>query len=216
MKHSIVIVDDHILIAKAIASILHNFDQFEVLYECENGKELQEKCSDPSNVPNIVLLDISMPIMDGFETAKWLKQVHPKVLVMALSMQDDEQSLIKMVKCGAKGYLLKNVHPIELKNALNNLIRTGYYYPDWATSKLIESISNQDPLPSYEVHLSDRETEFLRYCTTEMSYKEIGDKMCCSTRTIETYRDHLFEKLGLKSRVGLAVYAIKNGFDDSI
>lgn len=214
MRHSIVIVDDHILIAKAIGSILHNFDQFEVLYECENGKELQEKFKNKSDVPHIVLLDISMPVMDGFETAKWLKESYPEVLIMALSMQDDEQSLIKMIKSGAKGYLLKNVHPIELENALNNLIRTGYYYPDWATTKIVASISKEDNPSLTEIHLSEREAEFLRYCVTEMSYKEIGDKMFCSTRTIETYRDSLFEKFGLKSRVGLAVYAIKNGFND--
>ncbi|MBP8067106.1 MAG: response regulator transcription factor [Pedobacter sp.] len=215
MKHSIVIVDDHILIAKAIGSILSNFEQFVVLYECENGKELQEKFKNKKNVPHIVLLDISMPVMDGFETAKWLKESNPEVLVMALSMQDDENSLIKMVKYGAKGYLLKNVHPIELENALNNLIRTGYYYPDWATNKIFASLSNEVTIPSKtEAFISEREREFLHYSVTEMNYKEIADKMFCSTRTVEAYRDSLFEKLGLKSRVGLAVYAIKNGFDE--
>ncbi len=215
MKHSIVIVDDHILIAKAIGSILSNFEQFVVLYECENGKELQEKFKNKKNVPHIVLLDISMPVMDGFETAKWLKESNPEVLVMALSMQDDENSLIKMVKYGAKGYLLKNVHPIELENALNNLIRTGYYYPDWATNKIFASLSNEVTISSKtEAFISEREREFLHYSVTEMNYKEIADKMFCSTRTVEAYRDSLFEKLGLKSRVGLAVYAIKNGFDE--
>ena len=210
MNKSIVVVDDHILIAKAIASILRNFEQFEVLYTCENGKELQEKFTDPSNIPHIVLLDISMPVMDGFETAKWLKGNHPEVLIMALSMQDDDQSLIKMVKCGAKGYLLKNVHPIELENALNNLVREGYYYPDWATTRVFASLSNDsEPNP-----LNEREITFLRYCVTEMTYKEIADKMCCSTRTVEFYRNTLFERFGLKTRVGLAVYAIKNGYDD--
>ncbi len=214
MKHSIVIVDDHILIAKAIGSILGNFDQFEVLYECENGKELQEKFKKKNNIPRIVLLDISMPVMDGFETAKWLKENHPEVLVMALSMQDDEQSLIKMVKSGARGYLLKNVHPIELENALNNLIRTGYYYPDWATSKVFASLSNEVIIPqAEEIQLTEKEKTLLGYCATEMSYKEIADKMFCSTRTVESYRDSLCEKLKLKSRVGLAVYAIKNGYD---
>ncbi|RYG17581.1 MAG: response regulator transcription factor [Chitinophagaceae bacterium] len=210
MKHRIVIVDDHILIAKAIASILRNFDQFEVLYTCENGKELQENCKNPSNIPDMVLLDISMPVMNGFETAKWLKANHPEVLIMALSMQDDDQSLIKMVKSGAKGYLLKNVHPIELENALNNMIRAGYYYPDWATTKVFASLSNEEG----QNPLNDREIEFLRYCVTEMSYKEIADKMFCSTRTVEYYRNTLFERFGLRTRVGLAVYAIKNGFDD--
>lgn len=215
IKHSIVIVDDHILIAKALTSILANFEQFVVRYECENGKELQDKFAHKSNIPDIVLLDISMPVMDGFETAKWLRENHPDVLVIALSMQDDEQSLIKMVKCGAKGYLLKNVHPIELEKALNNLIRTGYYYPDWATNKVFASLSNElTPAAQSVALISEREKEFLRYSVTEMSYKEIADKMFCSTRSIESYRDSLCEKLGLKSRVGLAVYAIKNGFDE--
>lgn len=214
MKYSIVIVDDHMLIAKALAGILANFEQFEVLYECENGLELQEKCIHQKNIPHIVLLDISMPVMDGFETAKWLHETHPDVLVMALSMQDDEESLIKMIKCGAKGYLLKNVHPVELENALNTLVRTGYYYPDWATHKVFSSISKDvSPAKKEKIDISEREITFLRYCVTEMSYKEIADKMFCSHRTIETYRDSLCEKLGVKSRVGLAVYAIKNGLD---
>ncbi len=129
-------------------------------------------------------------------------------------MQDDEHSLIKMVKCGAKGYLLKNVHPIELENALNNLVRTGYYYPDWATTKVFASLSNDSAATATEIQLTQREKEFLHFSVSEMGYKEIADKMFCSTRTVEAYRDSLFEKLGLKSRVGLAVYAIKNGFDE--
>jgi DNA-binding NarL/FixJ family response regulator len=212
MKTSIVIVDDHILIAKALSAILANFEQFEVLYECENGKDLQEKCKHPRNVPDVILLDISMPIMDGFETAAWLKETHPDVLIMALSMQDDEHSLIKMIKSGAKGYLLKNVHPTALADALNYLVKNGHYYPDWAASKLFSSISN-GAKQSDKKDFNDREKTFLRFTVTEMSYKEIANQMNCSARTVEGYRDSLFEKLELKTRVGLAVYAMKNGFD---
>lgn len=214
MKHTIVIVDDHILIAKALSSILANFEQFEVLYECENGKELMERCNHKNNIPDLVLLDISMPIMNGFETAEWLKKEHPEVLVMALSMQDDEQSLIKMVKSGAKGYLLKNVHPTELEKALNHLIKLGYYYPDWAASKVFASLRKDVDADEEEDFLTEREKRFLRFTTTDMPYKEIADQMGCSTRTVESFRDSLFEKLEVKSRVGLAVYAIRNGFAD--
>ncbi|MES2417176.1 MAG: response regulator transcription factor [Bacteroidota bacterium] len=214
MKHHIVIVDDHILIAKALGSILANFEQFAVLYECENGKELQEKFAHKKNIPDIVLLDISMPVMDGFETAKWLRETHPDVLVMALSMQDDEQSVIKMIKSGAKGYLLKNVHPTELEKALNNLIKLGHYYPDWAASKVFATIGNEAKVDPKKESITEREKTFLRYTITEMSYKEIANEMFCSPRTVESYRDSLFEKLDLKTRVGLAVYAIKNGFED--
>ncbi len=215
MKHSIAIVDDHILIAKALSGIIENFKQFEVLYECENGKVLQEKLQVKKNIPDIVLLDISMPVMDGFATALWLKEMHPQILIMALSMQDDEQSLIKMIRSGAKGYLLKNVHPAELEKALNTLVKNGAYYPDWAASKIINSISSESSANTNAINFTEREKEFLQYTVTEMSYKEIAEKMFCSPRTVESYRDSLFEKLGLKTRVGLAVYAMKNGFANS-
>lgn len=216
MKHAIVIVDDHILIAKAIGSILANFEQFEVLYECENGKELQNRLAAQEKVPDVVLLDISMPVLDGFETAKWLKTNYPQVLIMALSMQDDDRSLIRMIKSGAKGYLLKNVNPTELEEALNHLILFGYYYPEWAASKVFASIGN-DVLPeevaNLEIQFSEKEKDFLRYAVTEMTYQEMAEAMCCSRRTIESYRDSLFAKLDLKTRVGLAVYAMKNSYD---
>ena len=212
MKQSIAIVDDHILIGKALSGIIENFSDFEVLYECENGKVLQERMAVKKNVPDIVLLDISMPVMDGFETAQWLREAHPGVLVMALSMQDDEQSLIKMIKSGAKGYLLKNVHPAELEKALLALVKNGFYYPDWATSKVFLSLGSATAEPVEAIKISEREKEFLGYAVTEMGYKEIAEKMFCSPRTVESYRDALFEKLGLKTRVGLAVYAMKNGY----
>ncbi|CAM4087589.1 MULTISPECIES: response regulator transcription factor [Flavobacterium] len=213
MKNSIVIVDDHVLIANALSSIISNFEQFEVLYVCENGLELQNKFKQDEAIPGIVLLDISMPVMDGFETAKWLKSDYPNVLVMALSMQDDEQSLIKMIKNGAKGYMLKNVHPKELENALLKILKNGQFFPEWATSKVLSTLNDDYTGFSNGIKISDREKEFLKYTVTEMNYKEISEKMFCSPRTVENYRDSLFEKLELKTRVGLAVYAIKNGYD---
>ena len=211
MKKSIVIVDDHVLIAKALRGIIANFEDFEVWYECENGKELQVKLATENKSPDIILLDISMPLMNGFETALWIKETYPKTLVMALSMQDDDESVIKMIKNGAKGYLLKNAHPANLEIALKELVKVGYYYPEWATSKLFTSLGIESPIS--EVHLTEREKELLRYSVSEMSYREISEKMCCSPRTVESYRDTLFEKLHLKTRVGLAVYAIKNGYE---
>lgn len=214
MKKSIVIVDDHVLIAQALKGIISNFEQFEVLYECENGKVLQDKFKSGATIPTIVLLDISMPIMDGFETAKWLKENHPSVLIMTLSMQDDEQSVIKMIKNGSHGYLLKNTHPAELEKSLLKLVKEGYYYPDWASRMVFSSLNTNTDKNNSVVKLTDREKEFLSYTITEMNYKEIAEKMFCSPRTVESYRDSLFEKLELKTRVGLAVYAMKNGFGE--
>jgi DNA-binding NarL/FixJ family response regulator len=210
MKQTIVIVDDHLLIAKAISSIIEHFSHFEVLYESENGYQLQQDFKQKKQIPDIVLLDISMPVMDGFETAAWLRKEHPAIKVMALTMQGDDESLIKMIKAGASGYLQKNVHPVELEKALDALVKKGFYYPDWATSRVLHALA--DEKNSYpNIHLSDRETEFLKYSCTEMTYKEIGEKMFCSARTVESYRDSLFEKLGVKTRVALALYAVKIG-----
>jgi len=210
MKKSIVIVDDHTLVANALGKVISNFNHFDVIYDCQNGLELQQKLSFYS-IPDIVLLDISMPVMDGFETAKWLKETHPEILVMALSMQDDDDSLIKMIRNGAKGYLLKNSSPVDLEKALEMLVSKGRYFPEWASEKIFSNLS-ADVESKIQIKLSDREIEFLKYTASEMNYKEIAELMFCSPRTLENYRDSLFEKLELKSRVGLAVYALKNGF----
>lgn len=212
MDHSVVIVDDHILIAKAIAGIIDSFPNYTVLYEAEHGKALTEKFRVSKNIPDIVLLDISMPVMDGFETAQWLKAHHPGVLIMALSMQNDDMSLIKMIKAGAKGYLLKNIYPGELEKALNALVAKGYYYPEWAASKVFSSLAGDNGHTVEDILITEKETEFLKHCCTELTYKEMGEKMFCSNRTVEGYRDSLFDKLGVRTRVGLVMYAIKKGY----
>lgn len=213
MKYSIAIVDDHILIAKALTEIIERkMPQFNILYEVENGQALMERMAVPVNIPDIVLLDISMPVMDGFATAAWLRKEHPAVLVLALSMQEDESSLIRMIKNGVRGYLLKNIHPVELEKALESLVQKGFYHSEWATNKVMITITGEDITASSRIEINERENEFLQYAITELSYKEIGEKMFCSSRTVEAYRDSLFEKTGLKTRVALVVYAIKNGW----
>ncbi|REC60380.1 DNA-binding response regulator [Chryseobacterium pennae] len=211
MKKTIVIVDDHILIAKALEGIIGNFGEFEVIYVCESGKDLIQKFEEGNAIPDIILMDVSMPIMDGFETAAWVSKNYPDIKVMALSMQGDDNSVIKMIKNGAKGYLLKNTHPKDLETALTRLNNDGFFYPEWA-SKIIFSNLNKANEAEIVIKISEREKEFLKYTVTELSYKEIADRMCCSPRTVESYRDQLCEKLDLKTRVGLAVFAIKNGF----
>lgn len=211
MNHSIVIVDDHLLIAKAISSIIEQFKNYSVLYESENGNDLVERFRVKTNVPDIVLLDISMPVMNGFETAAWLKEHHPAIKVMALTMQGDDDSLIRMIRAGATGYLNKNVHPSELEKALDAICEKGFYYPDWAASRVLYTLANEGAIAERNIKLTEREIEFLKYSCTELTYKEIGEKMFCSARTVESYRDSLFEKLNVKTRVALALYAVKTG-----
>jgi len=212
MQYNIVIADDHVLIAKALSAIIDTFRKYRVLYEVSGGIELIEQFKTQQHIPDIVLLDINMPGMDGFETAQWLTEHHPAIMILALSMQDDEQTLIRMMKAGAKGYLLKNIHPTELEKALDSLVERGVYYSDTQVSKAMSHLvqSVQDPKITLQ-QLNEREKQFLQYAATELTYKEIGEKMYCSPRTVESYRDALFEKLHLKTRVGLVVYGIKNG-----
>lgn len=207
---TIVIVDNEILLAEALAEIISNFTNYNVLYVVENGKAMIEKFSEPQNVPDIVLLDVGMPVMDGFETAAWLRTHFPKILVLALSVNDDENIILRMVKSGAKGYLLKNISKVELRTALDSLFEKGYYYSEWITHSLLQNISKNDDLTP---NISDREIHFLQLASSdkELTYKEIAELMFCSTRTVEGYRDSLFEKFGVKTRLGLVLSALKNG-----
>jgi two-component system, NarL family, invasion response regulator UvrY len=209
---NIVLTDDHVLLRNGLAQLVQSLGHT-VLFEADNGIDLQNKLKADS-LPDLVLMDINMPEMDGYETTKWLKQHHPDVNVLALSMYDNEASIIKMLKCGAKGYILKDSDPTELKAAIDAVINKGYYYSDLVSGKLIHAINkieDEGSDISALIHLSDRETDFLKYSCTELTYKEIAEKMFVSPRTIDGYRDALFEKLNIKTRVGLAMYAIKNG-----
>ncbi len=213
MKHSIVIVDDHTLMAEALRDLVNLFEDFQVLYQCGNGLELQEKMHYNKTIPEIIMLDVSMPIMDGYETAKWLTETHPDILILVLSVSDDESTVLQMIKNGAKGYMLKNTNPTELKHALNQMLTSGFYYPNWASKIVFDSLNPLKEVPVFNL-FSDREKEFLTLTITELSYKEIADQMCVSPRTVDGYRDNLFEKLKVKTRVGLAVYALKHGFEN--
>lgn len=207
MKTKVAIVDDHLLIAKAISGIIEKFDGFEVVFQAENGIEMQQKLKFMPS-PDIILMDISMPIMDGFEATDWLFNHYPAIKVLALTMQNDDEALLKMVNNGAKGYLLKNIHPNDLLTALQQVVDHGVYYPNWVAAKLFSRKINTNQTENI-LKFTDRETEFLKYCVSEMTYKEIADLMNCSPRTAEGYRDALFLKLNIKTRVGLAIYALK-------
>jgi DNA-binding NarL/FixJ family response regulator len=205
---NIALVDDHVLLRNGLAGMLKE-SGYNVLFEADNGKEFTEKIKTVAE-PDIVLLDINMPVMDGYETGAWIKNHHPAIKVLALSMYDDEEAIIKMLKNGARGYILKDSHPSELKAAIESLASKGFYYSEMVTGRLMRSIMDDDG-KEIANNLSEREIEFLKLAATEMTYKEIAEQMHLSPRTIDGYRDTLFEKLYIKSRVGLVLYAIKNG-----
>lgn len=205
--NKVVIVDDHTLLSQAISGIVNNFDNFEVLYTCKNGLELVTKFKFPNNIPDIVLMDVSMPVMDGIETTQWVTKNHQDVMVMALSVEENENTILNMVRAGAKGYLLKDADKNTLENALKSLIETGFYHNNIVSHAMRSSFN---PIVSEPIVLKEVEVDFLKFICTELTYKEIADKMALSPKTIDGYRDNLFMKLNVKNRIGLVLYAIKN------
>ncbi|RPD96025.1 DNA-binding response regulator [Aureibaculum marinum] len=206
-KHTIAIVDDHLLFAQSLKSLINTFDDFEVIHHALNGKIFIDDLKNKTELPKIVLMDLNMPIMDGLETTKYLNKHYPNIKILALSMDDDENSILKMIKNGAKGYLLKDIHPNILKEALYGLINEGYYHSKMVSDTLVHSLH---PSAEKKINLLDRELEFLKLASTEMTYKEIADVMHLSPKTIDGYREQLFKKLEVKNRIGLVVYALKN------
>ena len=210
---NIVIVDDHIMFRQGLTHLINLFPNYQVSFDAGNGREFIEKLSSHP-LPDIVLLDISMPEMDGFDTAQWIRLHYPDMKVLALSMLDSDASIIRMIKNGARGYILKDANTDELKLAFKEVIDKGYYYNDVVSRKLLQSINlivNDNPTNIDFLKLTDREVHFLSLICSEKSYKEIAGEMYVSERTVDGYRDALFKKLNIHTRVGLVLYAIKNG-----
>ncbi|OAD45377.1 response regulator transcription factor [Polaribacter atrinae] len=208
MKYSVVIVDDHTLLSQAIAAMVNTFSKFKVLYTCKNGQELIDKfSSSPEFIPDVVLMDINMPIMNGIETTEWISKNHNDVHVMALSVEDEDATILKMLKVGAIGYLLKDTEKVVLEKALVEIAENGFYHTKNVTNLLMKSLSGNGDV---EIHLKERELTFMKHACSELTYKEIAEIMCLSPKTIDGYRDVLFTKLNVKNRVGLVMYAIKN------
>ncbi len=210
MKHEVIIVDDHLLFARSLAGLVDSYDEYFVKHTFKNGSELVDKFSTGMKIPAIILLDINMPVMDGVTTMKWLKKYQPKAKVLALSMEDNEQTVLSMLRHGARGYLLKDIQPVLLKKALDTVLNQGFFHTESVTRTLMNSL-NDDTDQEATIELKESELTFLKLACEEKTYREIADEMFKSPKTIDGYRQHLFEILGVKNRIGLVMYAIRNG-----
>lgn len=204
-KILIAIVDDHTLFRNGVAALMNEFSELKVVFEAENGIQLQQMLP-KYPLPKVILMDINMPEMDGYDATRWVKEKYPAVKVLALSMFEDDKAVIQMIRCGASGYVLKESKPKELLEAIKTINEKGVYINEMVSGKLIRSVAGKDDLPDMTV----KETEFLRLCCSELTYKEMADKMFVSPRTIDNYRESLFQKLNIKSRTGLVLYAIQH------
>lgn len=208
----VALADDHILLRNALATLIDRFENFKVVIQVSNGKELTSEIS-RANLPDVVLLDLNMPHMNGFETAIWLRDNYPVIHVLMLTMYDSELTLIRLLQAGVKGFLKKDIHPNELQYAIRSVMENGFYYSHNATGKLLNLFRNSSETNSTltKTMLSETDIRFLQLSCSEMTYKEIAQEMKLNPRGVDNLRDNLFTKLDVKSRVGLAMYAIRHG-----
>lgn len=208
----IALVDDHILLRNGLAALINSFNGYQVSFEADHGKDFITMIANHGN-PDIVLLDINMPEMNGFETATYIKENIPSTKILVLSMMDNESSIISMLKAGAGGYILKDSKPSVFRQALDEIRDKGFFMNDLVTHKMLNYVKGEEQNSDAAIiaRLSEKELTFLKLACTEKTYKEIASEMNLSPRTVEGYRDDLFVKLAVMSRVGLVLFAIKNG-----
>jgi two-component system, NarL family, invasion response regulator UvrY len=208
-KYKIAIADDHILIRKALIRLISSFEDYTILFEVSNATELKNSIT-KIGVPDIVLMDITMPNGNGFEGTAWLHKNYPFVKVLVLSMTSDEAVIIKIIKLGAKGYILKTMEPEELKIALDSIVKNDFFLPEIISGKVISGLQNNVDEDKKEIRLSEKERIFLQLLSTEMSYREIAAHMFVSQRSVDEYKSILSERFHVKTRIGLVMYALKN------
>jgi len=210
---TLALVDDHEMLRSGLAGLINTFPDFKVIFEAGNGKEFIEKL-DRNNPPDIVLLDITMPLMDGYETALWIKSEMPLCKVLVLSMLSNDMAIIRMLRNGVKGYILKESKPAILKQAMEAIKNNEFYVNELVRDKLVNYITNEETdemNTSKLLNINESEVQFLQWLCLDKSYKEIAKEMFISVRTIDSHRDNLFRKLEINTRVGLVVFAIKHG-----
>lgn len=209
-KIKIAIVDDHKLVSKALENMISFNPNFEVLLTCYNGQDLLDKLQKAQKMPDVILMDINMPIKNGIETTTIVSKLYPNLKVIALTMEDNESTIIKMLTAGAKGYLLKDMSPDILFDAIDIVHHKGIFYTDLVTQSLLKIKTEEKQMLDLAETLKERELEFIKLACSELTYKEIAEKMFLSPRTIDGYRDSVFVKLNVKTRVGIVLFAIKH------
>ncbi len=206
------IADDHKLFRKGLISLLHSFYDLEIIWEASDGLDLMEKVKE--RMPDIALVDIKMPKMNGIEATYHLKQKYPDMKIIALSMFDDEGNIVDMVENGANGYLLKDSEPNDIYIAIKETHLKGSYYSDFVTKALINKVGKRPNNTAITSTLTENERLYLQLICKEYTNKEIAEQMQLSERTIDGYRDKLFVKTQVKNRIGLVLFALKNGVAD--
>jgi DNA-binding NarL/FixJ family response regulator len=212
----IAIVDDHQLVRDGVSGFITNLESpkysYSVILECGDGQELKDRIAN-GDVPEIILMDMQMPGLGGFDTAVWLAKEHRDIKVIVLTMMDDEKAIIQMLKLGVKAYLTKNTNVAEIQMAIDRVISKGFYYSERISgimANIISGGSGEQDSENPGIRFSKNELEFIEHAFSELSYKEISEVMKVSFKTVDGYRESVFTKCNVKNRVGLVIYALKN------
>ncbi|MBE7175576.1 MAG: response regulator transcription factor [Mucilaginibacter polytrichastri] len=208
----VAIADDHKLFRHGIGMLISGFGHYEVIFGADDGQDLIRKMDELGD-PDIVIVDLNMPRMNGQQSVLWLNQHKPKIRIIVLTMIDDMQKAAELLRLGVKGYLLKDAEPEDFRQALDRVRNGNYWFPPDVKDMFFESAAIKSHVPG-SVRLSAREHEFLRLCVSDLSYREIAGQMGLSIRTLDGYRDQLSCKLGVKGRPGLMIYSLKNNLTD--
>lgn len=211
-KINVCIVDDHNLFRKAMVRLLKTFDRVGEVFEAQHGKDLIQVLSRHS--PQVVLLDLEMPIMNGVETAETVLPKYPDIKIIVLTQHDSEKYMLHMLEMGVHSFLLKNANPEELEKAIYSVFEKDFYHNDLISSVMRKSLALRAEKPTFSklVELSDREKEIFRLICEEFSLKEIGAKLNISDKTIHSHKANIQSKLGVKNTVGMIKYAYESGF----
>lgn len=207
-RHSIMLVDDHTLFRNGLRILLNNLNEYKVTAEAANGQEFIDLLE--LHVPDLVLLDIDMPVMDGIDAARLALEKLPDLKIITLSMYGEEDYYYKMVDAGVKGFLLKNSDINEVKAALQTVLEGGTYFSSELLKNLVNSLRSKSQHHEKQNALSERETEILILICQGFSNQEIADQLFISKRTVDKHRSNILEKSESKNTAQLVMYAIKN------
>lgn len=213
-KISVAIADDHALFRKGLIGLLEDIDFIDEIHEASNGQELLQLLADVSPLPDMVLLDLRMPEMDGVEATERIQELYPSIKIIILTMQDDEGLIMHLIEKGISSYLLKNVEPDELELVISTLREHDYFFNEKLSSLVVKALHSKGkkmPAMYSDDLFSERELEVLRLICEEFTAAEIAEKLCISKRTVDGHRTALLEKSGVRNIVGLVIYAVRNG-----
>lgn len=206
--YTLAIADDHELFRRGLKDLLKSCGSFEIVAEAVNGEELILQLKQLRTLPDVCIIDISMPVMNGYETMGIINKEWPHLKAMALSMYGDDLCVVNMIRKGARGYVLKGSPYYEIENAITSIIREGYYHSGIDSILLSALIQNKN---RGSLDLTGKELKFLEFICSDLNYSEIAEVMNVSPRTIDGYRDSLFKKFNVKKRAALAIIAMRMG-----